>query len=118
MASGAFHNRFGPGDRLGLPTGTKLKPGEIIVLGPDYFIEIEAALEKVIVVDVPEREMALRVAYEVGNRHFPLASNATEILVPDDPAMRNLMERLGMTLRVELRPFDPITTGKLQGHDH
>jgi len=61
----------------------------------DFYVIVEAAAEAVLVVTPRSREEAVRIAFEVGNRHFALAVDAGRVLVPDDPAMEQLMRRLG-----------------------
>jgi urease accessory protein len=96
---------------LALPTGTRLRPGEIIVVAPAWYVTVEAAVEPVIAIAPRSRDEALRIAFEVGNRHFTLAIEGDELLVPDDPAMRQLLERLGVEWRGERAPFVPIGAG-------
>src|SRR5204862_7705955 len=58
---------------LALPTGSVLAPGEILHVGADWYVVVEAAEEAVLAGTPRTREEALRVAFEVGNRHFTLA---------------------------------------------
>src|SRR5712691_553065 len=39
---------------------------------------------------------AVKIAFEVGSRHFPLALRGNKLLVPDDKAMIRLMDRIGV----------------------
>ena len=97
---------------LALPTGSVLAPGEILHVGPDWYVVVEAAEEAVLVVAPRSREEALRVAFEVGNRHFTLAVDGARLLVPDDPAMESLLRRLGVAFERTRAVFAPI------GHGH
>lgn len=101
---------------LVLPTGTVLRPGEIVFVGPSWYVTVEAAVEPVIAVVPRSREEALRVAFEVGNRHFTLAIDGDQLLVPDDPAMEQLLERLGVQWARGRAPFLPVGAG--HRHDH
>jgi urease accessory protein len=101
---------------LALPTGTRLRPGEIILVGPGWYVPVEAAVEPIIAIAPRSRDEALRVAFEVGNRHFTLAIDGDRLLVPDDPAMRQLLERLGVPWGPGRAPFVPIGAG--HRHDH
>jgi urease accessory protein len=96
---------------LALPTGTTLEPGDVLHLDVTWYVAIEAAREAILVVAPRSHEEALRVAFEVGNRHFTLALDGDELLVPDDPAMTRLLDRLGVSWRRETRVFAPIGTG-------
>ena len=97
---------------LALPTGSVLAPGDVLHVGDDWYVEVEAAEEPVLVVTPRTREEGLRVAFEVGNRHFTLAADGARLLVPDDPAMEGLLTRLGVTFERARAVFTPI------GHGH
>ena len=73
---------------LALPTGSLLNPGDMLYVGPDWYVVVEAAPEPVLAVTPRSREEALRVAFEVGNRHFSLALDGERLLVADDPGLR------------------------------
>jgi urease accessory protein len=99
---------------LALPTGSVLRPGAILHVGPDWFVVVECAPEPCLAVTPVSREEALRVAFEVGNRHFTLALDGERLLVPDDPGMNILLTRLGVRFERVRVPFVPIG----QGHRH
>ena len=61
--------------------------------------------------------MGSRIAFEIGNRHFPLALNGDELLVPDDSAMVQLLTRLGVAWTRRLAVFTPIANGRGHSHD-
>jgi urease accessory protein len=100
---------------LALPTGTVLAPGAVLAVGPDFFVEVEAAEEPVLAAHPRDGAEAVRLAFEVGNRHYPLAQAGERLLVPDDAAMRALLARLGARFEARRAPFDPIGGG---GHRH
>jgi urease accessory protein len=100
---------------LALPTGSVLTPGEILHVGPGWYVVIEAAPEPVLAVTPRSREEAIRVAFEVGNRHFTLATDGDRLLVPDDPAMDQLLTRLGIAFARVQCVFVPV--GAAHRHD-
>ena len=57
---------------------------------------MEAAAESLLVIHPDDRQQAIRVAFEIGNLHFPLALDAGRLLVPDDSAMVQLLNRIGV----------------------
>ena len=77
-----------------------------------WYVQIEAAREPVLAVAPRSPAEALRVAFEVGNRHFTLALDGERLLVPDDPALTQLLDRLGVSWQREATAFTPI------GHGH
>jgi urease accessory protein len=101
---------------LALPTGSVLTPGEILWVAAEWYVVVEAAAEPVLAVTVRSREEGLRVAFEVGNRHFSLALDGERLLVADDPAMERLLTRLGATFERTQAVFVPI--GVSHRHEH
>jgi urease accessory protein len=101
---------------LALPTGTTLQPGDVLHVEATWYVAVEAAPEPVLAVLPRSREDALRVAFEVGNRHFPLAIDGDRLLVPDDPAMARLLARLGVAWQPETAVFTPLASGASHAH--
>ena len=101
---------------IALPTGTAPAPDAILHVATDWFLRLEAAVEPVLEISPSGYHAAMKIAFEVGNRHFPLALENGKILVPDDKAMVRLMERLGAAWERRQAIFDPI--GSTQSHQH
>ena len=59
---------------------------------------------------------AVKIAFEVGNRHFPLALEENLLLVPDDTAMVQLLDRIGAKWERRSAIFRPL--GKAHRHEH
>lgn len=113
---GRFTTAQGRKIGIALPTGTTLAPDAILYVGADWYLKIEAAIEPVLEIFPADYVEAVKIAFEVGNRHFPLALKESKILVPDDKAMVRLMERLGAPWERRQAIFDPI--GNTQLHQH
>ena len=101
---------------LALPTGTTLEPGHTLCVGADWYLKVEAVLEPLLAICPRNREEAIRIAFEVGNRHLPLALEADTLMVPDDAVMVRLLERMGVPWERRLAAFNPIA--KLSRHEH
>jgi urease accessory protein len=101
---------------VALATGTTLANGVILYVGADWYLKIEAATEPVLEIVPSDYDEAVKIAFEVGNRHFPLALENSKILVPDDKVMIRLMERLGAPWERRQAIFDPV--GNTQLHQH
>lgn len=101
---------------LALPTGSVLRAGQILAVEPEWYLEVESAPEPVIAVFPRDHAEALRLAFEVGNRHFSLALEPDALLVPDDPAMEQLLTRLGAKWDRRTAIFNPI--GAAHAHEH
>jgi urease accessory protein len=97
---------------LALPTGSVLRPGDVLHVDRDWYVEVEAAPEPVLAVRPRSREEEVRLAFEVGNRHFTLALADACLLLPDDPAMEQLLRRLGVPFERTRAVFVPL------GHGH
>ncbi len=93
---------------LALPTGSRLEPGAILAVEGDWYLAVEGRPEPVLAVTPRDRAEAITVAFEVGNRHFPLALEGELLLVPDDIAMEQLLSRLGVHWDRREAVFDPL----------
>jgi urease accessory protein len=113
---GRFTTAHGRKIGIALPTGTTLAPGSILYVGADWYLKIDAAIEPVLEIFPSDYNEAVKIAFEVGNRHFPLALEESKILVPDDKVMVRLMERLGAPWERRQAIFDPL--GNTQLHQH
>ena len=101
---------------LALPTGTTLAPNAILWIEQDWYLRVEAATESVLVIVPSDEEEAIKIAFEVGNRHFPLAVEGKTLRVPEDKAMIRLMDRLGAKWERRQTVFNPI--GNTESHQH
>lgn len=99
---------------LALPTGSVLSPGQVLHVDAAWYVVVEATTEAVLVVTPRSRDEGLRVAFEVGNRHFAVAVEEGRLLVPDDSAMEQLLRRLGVAFERTRAVFVPLG----QGHRH
>lgn len=88
-----------------LPTGTRLSPGTVVVLGDGWHVAVEAAEEDVWVVRARDRRSLLRAAWEIGNRHFPVELDEDEIAVLHDHTLEELWRRLDVEAVRTRRPF-------------
>ncbi|MGB6199882.1 MAG: urease accessory protein UreE [Candidatus Acidiferrales bacterium] len=113
---GRFTTTLGREIALALPTGTTLEPGTIAWVESDWYLAIEAAPEPVLAIVPADTRAAVRIAFEVGNRHFPLAMDGDALLVPDDRAMVQLLDRIGVKWERRQAVFQLI--GKAHSHEH
>ena len=114
---GRFTTERGRKIGIALPTGTTVVPGSLLYVGPNWFLKIEAAIEPVLEIVPSNCAEAVKIAFEVGNRHFPLAFRDGKILVPDDKPMVRLLERLGVAWERRQTVFDPIASTQLHQHE-
>ncbi len=76
---GRFRTESGRELAFALPSGAQFEPGQTVGAGEDWFVAIEAAEEPVLAVSPASRREAVRIAFEVGNRHFPLAIDGERV---------------------------------------
>ncbi len=88
-----------------LPTGTPLMPGTVVYIGDAIHVEVVAASEDVWLIQTADRRALLRVAYEIGNRHFPIDIGADSVAVLYDHTLAELWERLGIAAQRVRQPF-------------
>ena len=95
--------------QLALPTGSRLTPGDILYVGRGWYARIEAAPEPVLAVTPASFAEAVRIAFEVGNRHFTLGVDGSRLLIPDDTAMVQLLTRMRVSFERVQTPFEPLS---------
>jgi len=88
-----------------LPTGTRLPPGTPLFLGEGFHVEVIAADEDVWMIHALDAGTLVRVAYEIGNRHFPIEIGDGWVAVRYDHTLAELWERLGVAAERVTRPF-------------
>lgn len=96
---------------LALPTGTLLRPGTVLWVGDGAYVVVEAAEEPVLAITPRSPAEAVRIAFEVGNRHFTLAIDGDRLLVPDDTAMSVLLTRMEVEWTRTRAVFMPLGPG-------
>jgi urease accessory protein len=101
---------------LALPTGSVLQPGSVLALERDWYLVVEGRPEPVLAIAPGSPADSIAIAFAVGNRHFPLAVRGDLLLVPDDSAMEQLLERLGASWERRVMQFEPI--GVEHRHDN
>ena len=101
---------------LALPTGSVLRDSDVLAVEEAWYLAVEARPEPVLAALPRDRAEAIRLAFDVGNRHFSLAIEGEALLVPDDAAMVQLLTRSGVSWERRQAVFNPIAGGG-QGHD-
>lgn len=112
---GRFTTEMGRTIAIALPTGTQVEPGQLLCIGDNWYVTMEAAAEPLLVVQPRDRQQAVLTAFEVGNLHFPLAIDSDCLLVPDDSAMVQLLNRMGLQWERRIAAFRPIGKGQPHG---
>lgn len=96
---------------LALPTGTVLEPGDVLAVEEGWYLAVEARPEPVLVLFPESYEAAVRIAFDVGNRHFSMGAHGDTLVVPDDTAMEDLVTRLGVRWERREAVYSPLHGG-------
>ncbi len=98
---------------------TSLDHGGALVLEDGREIGIQAAPEVLLEVTAPD---LTRIAWHIGNRHTPCQVEANRLLIQVDHVIRDMLLKLGATVREVHEPFTPeggaYGHGRTHGHAH
>ena len=94
-----------------LPQTTSLNHGDAFELTDGRLIEVVAAKEDLL--EITGDDLA-RLAWHIGNRHTPCRIEPARLLIQHDHVIRDMLEKLGATLRDVREPFTP--EGGAYGH--
>jgi urease accessory protein len=92
----------------------------------DHFFQSETAVYRIAQQPEPVLEVflfspldAAQTGWKIGNLHFPIAVLAHTVLAPDDPAIRQMLEREHITFRAIEAVFQPLQGSHSHGtHSH
>ena len=108
---GRFTTERGREIGVALPTGVQIEPGRIMWVGRDWYLTMAAAIEPLLAIRPGNHAEAIRIAFEVGNLHFPIALSGDHLLVPDDSAMIQLLSRIDANWERCIAAFQPLGKG-------
>ncbi len=102
-----------------LPQTTSLNHGDAFELTDGRLIEVVAAKEDLLEITGPD---LARLAWHIGNRHTPCRIEPDRLLIQHDHVIRDMLEKLGATLREVREPFTPeggaYSHGRTHSHAH
>lgn len=98
---------------------TSLDHGGALILEDGREVEILAAPEPLLEVTAPD---LTRIAWHIGNRHTPCQIESGRLLIQVDHVIRDMLMKIGATLREVREPFTPeggaYGHGRTHGHAH
>jgi urease accessory protein len=94
-----------------LPHTTSLNHGDAFELTDGRLIAVIAADEPLLEVT---GDTLTPLAWHIGNRHTPCQIELNRLLIQRDPVIRDMLEKLGATVREVTEPFTP--EGGAYGH--
>jgi urease accessory protein len=102
-----------------LPKTTSLDHGGVLVLEDGREVGIVAAPEDLLEVTGPDLP---RIAWHIGNRHTPCQIEDGRLLIQRDHVIRDMLGKIGATVREVVEPFTPeggaYGHGRTHGHSH
>jgi urease accessory protein len=97
---------------------TSLDHGDAFELDDGQMIAIQAAPEDLLEITGD----LTRLAWHIGNRHMPCQIEPDRLLIQRDHVIRDMLQKLGATLRDVTEPFTPeggaYGHGRTHSHDH
>ena len=98
---------------------TSLDHGGVLVLEDGREVEIVAAPEALLEVTA---EHLPQIAWHIGNRHTPCQIEESRLLIQRDHVIRDMLGKIGATVREVVEPFTPeggaYGHGRTHGHAH
>lgn len=98
---------------------TSLNDGDAFELEDGRNVRVKPAPEELLEVTGPD---LTRLAWHIGNRHTPCQIDDGRLLIQRDHVLRDMLEKLGATLREVVQPFTPeggaYGHGRTHGHAH
>jgi urease accessory protein len=103
---------------LALPRGAVLRHGDRLLASDDRIVEVLAAPEPLLHVEVTDAALLARAAYHLGNRHVAVELRAHGLRVAEDAVLERMLRGLGLApVRVEA-PFEPEGGAYGSAHAH
>ena len=90
---------------LDLPTGTVLRPGQVLHQSGEHTYVVSAAAEDVLVITPRDPGEGARVGHLIGNLHRDIDVDGMEVIALADEALADRLRRAGVPFRADRRAF-------------
>ena len=106
------------GTEFGVEVETPLQHGDVVWAGANARYVIRQAAEPVLEIPLAvEPDAAAVIGWAVGNLHSAIEARSDRVLAPDDPGLRQTLDRLGIRYGERLAVFQPHRLAEsLAGH--
>ena len=104
------------GTEFGFDLEHPLADGDVFHQSDTAFYRIAQQPEPVLEIALSSPLDAAQTGWKIGNLHFQIAVTAQTILAPDDPAIRQMLEREHIAYRPASAIFRPLGGGHSHGH--
>lgn len=124
-----WRGRADDGTEFGFQVDAPLRDGQVIFATETARYVIRQDPEQVIEIKLDDSAVAAaQIGWSIGNMHFPIEGQPDRLLATDDPAVRQLLDRMGVRYNLVQAVFRPArfattlkgqSTGFIsQGHVH
>ena len=118
LAKRRWRGRAEDGQDFGFDLEWPLRHGDAFFETPGQSYIIQQAPEPVLAVLIVTPAQAARVAWQIGNLHFPAAIIEDSILTVDDLALRQMFDRERISYRLTEAIFQPLSAAAGHHHHH
>ncbi|MSU62085.1 MAG: urease accessory protein UreE [Pedosphaera sp.] len=116
LAKRRWRGRASDGREFGFELDRPLRHGDIFLQTGVHSYVVAQAMEPVLRVVLTDPPQAARVAWQVGNMHLSVEVRGDSLFVEDNPILRNLLDREGISFTAVSAVFEPL--GGMAGHRH
>lgn len=107
------------GTDFGFELAEPLRHGDAVFDTGEKLYVIDQAPEPVLRIPIgPTAEAAAIVGWAVGNMHFTIQACGDHITAPDDPGLRQMLDRIGRPYTTDEAVFEPHRFAAVVGHTH
>jgi urease accessory protein len=107
------------GTGFGFELETPLRHGDVVWVVGERRYQIEQQPEPVLEIALdPKPDTSAVLGWIVGNLHFVIEAQPGRLLAPDDSALRQSLERLGIPFRATIEVFQPHRLAASVAHSH
>jgi urease accessory protein len=116
LAKRRWRSRAQDGADFGFELDSPLKHGEVVFQNSKSAYVIEQEPEQVLLIRFGNCAEAASVAWQIGNLHFPVAVEEGGLLVEDDIAIRQMLERQQISFTAVDDVFQPLRAAGAHHH--
>jgi urease accessory protein len=95
-----------------LPVGTRLRHGDVVHVTPGFLVYVSVIPCNVFVIDTGEPRALVRIAYELGDLHWPIEMARDGLIMPADEMMEGFLGERWISFRRESRRFHAHGVGR------
>ena len=116
LAKRRWRGRASDGREFGFDLRLPLRHGDVFHESSTHCYVVAQTPEAVLRIEMISLTRAARVAWNIGNLHFPVMISHGYLLAEDDPAVRQMLEREDILFVTATVVFEP--QAGLAGHHH